>query len=763
MEKLTQKLDRDKTKPVAILEMMLLFGCLAVMAIKVAAHENMVTTAVKGSFDTSLFSLCSSMVIVVLFSLWLVVCVFAKRGCYRFTGLEIVLAMFVLAAIKAFLAASDKRIAMTSLIAIATPILLAILLVQLLDSAEKVRLAMMAVAAVAVVCSFEIWSQYAIAAPEMIAKYEANQTEVMEGFGVKPGTINHAMLEERIYSQKPAGFFMTSNSAATFILLGVFTLFALIAKWLGDRNRKDKLKLVSVAAMAGFLAMFLFALFVTKSKGAILAFAAASVASAGYVLLANVIKRKPKIATLLVVICIAAIALAVVGFGRSHNTLPGGVSMQLRWQYWTASAKMFSHNVTGVGGGNFANHYYKYKMMGAVEDVADPHNFILSLLCQFGIVGCLSFVGIVVLIVTRLFGMTKVTVEKSKAIMSTKVVAAAALVIGLVIALKPIVTQAATLNASDIAGEFILSIIRAIIFMAGFMLMAIMVRPKNDAKIKNNVFVNGFLAFGLFAVLLQNMVDFSIFEPSIFTAFCVILSCFLATFANNSSVEKQAGQCLSLSTKRAKITAVAIAVVLPVSLFSYGIAKPVKAFIFSRKAEMTAPYDFDKACEYFKIAADSDKLSNAALINHSNFIMKKYLAVETNQKSANEVLPYRAGDLLIAAAKRNPICFQTFEKLVNIYSYIEKYNPDSLNMKMGFAQQGLYLYPNSSYLRFALAKTAKKLGDEKLASENYAKVVKIEKAYKKEFAKIYPNRKPMGKLSQKQYDIAVAKQKRPNQ
>ena len=333
MEKLTQKLDCSKSKVAASFEMMLLFGCLAIMAIKVVSYENMVTQAVTGSFDTSLFSLCSSILIVVLFSVWLIVTAFRRQGYYRFTGLEIILAMFVLAAIKAFLAASDKRVAMSSLIAMASPILLAILLVQLLDSAEKVRIAMIAVVAVAVVCSFQIWSQYAISAPEMAAQYEANPSEVMDGFGVKSGTINHVMLEERIYSQKPSGFFMTSNSAATFTLLGVFTFFALIAKWLSDRNRKNKPKPVTIAVMAGFLAMLLFSLFVTKSKGAILASVIAFLGSLGYVLLAGVIRRRPKVAMLAIVVSLAAVAVAVIGFGRSHNTLPGGVSMQLRWQY----------------------------------------------------------------------------------------------------------------------------------------------------------------------------------------------------------------------------------------------------------------------------------------------------------------------------------------------------------------------------------------------------------------------------------------------
>jgi O-antigen ligase len=66
--------------------------------------------------------------------------------------------------------------------------------------------------------------------------------------------------------------------------------------------------------------------------------------------------------------------------------------MLVRWQYWQASAKMFAdHPLTGVGPGNFASFYTRYKPAAALESVADPHNFPLSILTQYGPLGLIGF------------------------------------------------------------------------------------------------------------------------------------------------------------------------------------------------------------------------------------------------------------------------------------------------------------------------------------------------------------------------------------
>ena len=86
----------------------------------------------------------------------------------------------------------------------------------------------------------------------------------------------------------------------------------------------------------------------------------------------------------------------VISYGLKHNRLPGGSGMLVRWQYWHSSAKMYAdHPLTGVGPGNFAYFYQHYKPAEALESVADPHNFLLSVLTQYGPLGLIGFLAMI--------------------------------------------------------------------------------------------------------------------------------------------------------------------------------------------------------------------------------------------------------------------------------------------------------------------------------------------------------------------------------
>ena len=86
----------------------------------------------------------------------------------------------------------------------------------------------------------------------------------------------------------------------------------------------------------------------------------------------------------------------LVWYGITHDTLPGGKSMLVRWEYWVGAARIYAaHPLTGAGPGSFADYYPTYKIPAALETVKDPHNFILSILTQYGPLGpCRIFDGL---------------------------------------------------------------------------------------------------------------------------------------------------------------------------------------------------------------------------------------------------------------------------------------------------------------------------------------------------------------------------------
>ena len=86
-------------------------------------------------------------------------------------------------------------------------------------------------------------------------------------------------------------------------------------------------------------------------------------------------------------------AVAVIGHGLYHGTLVDQ-SLTNRWYYWTGAARLTAQNpLTGVGWANFGEHYLAVRNPLAVEEVKDPHNFIVRALVELGIIGGLLMAG----------------------------------------------------------------------------------------------------------------------------------------------------------------------------------------------------------------------------------------------------------------------------------------------------------------------------------------------------------------------------------
>jgi tetratricopeptide (TPR) repeat protein len=81
------------------------------------------------------------------------------------------------------------------------------------------------------------------------------------------------------------------------------------------------------------------------------------------------------------------LAAAVVGHGLYHGTLFQD-SLTFRWRYWVGSARLIAaHPLLGVGWENFGPRYLAYRLPIASEEIRDPHNFIIRIVAELGIVG----------------------------------------------------------------------------------------------------------------------------------------------------------------------------------------------------------------------------------------------------------------------------------------------------------------------------------------------------------------------------------------
>ena len=193
MTKLLINSNFSKSKSQVILEYILLGLCLCVIALRTTFTEGLSAQSTNQPINLgdSIYSLSISAVLIFLFVLWFVWGFCSKRFLYRFTTIEIGLCLFCAAAIVAGLAAANKRAAITDFVTLLAPILMAILLVQILDSPSKVKLLLAVIAALGVVSAYECANQFLITNQAMIDQYEQAPRTMLEPLGIQPNTLRH--------------------------------------------------------------------------------------------------------------------------------------------------------------------------------------------------------------------------------------------------------------------------------------------------------------------------------------------------------------------------------------------------------------------------------------------------------------------------------------------------------------------------------------------------------------------------------------------
>jgi hypothetical protein len=222
------------------------------------------------------------------FVLWLVLSLCGRKFSYRLSGIEIGLGLFCVAAIVSALAAPNKRGAITDFAGLVAPVLMALLLVQILDSQSKVKLLLALIVALGVASAYRCWEQY----PEnehLIEFYEQDPNAALAQQRIVPNSMEHFQFEHRLYSKDISGFFTTSNSAGSFALMASLAAVALLFE--RYRNRKlagtESVWLITCGIAA---AVVIFGLVITRSKGAIIASLFAAVTFVIYLCLGNRLK-----------------------------------------------------------------------------------------------------------------------------------------------------------------------------------------------------------------------------------------------------------------------------------------------------------------------------------------------------------------------------------------------------------------------------------------------------------------------------------------
>jgi O-antigen ligase len=689
-------------------------------------------------------------VLILSFIIWFVWSFCSRRLFYRFAAVEIGLCLFIIAGVAAGFAAADKRAAITASITLLAPILMVVLLVQILDSQSKIKLVLAVIAALGVVSAYQCKEQLSFWNDQDIKYYRENPQAVLAQQGIAPNSLAHWLFEHRLYSKGVHGFFTTSNSVGSFAILASFAAIVLFIDRFRNRASCTFGRLWLVTSGIAVVVV-VSGLAVTRSKGAIAASLIAAAMLLVYVLFGNWLKAHKKVILIVCLLLGVAGGCALVQYGLTHSWLPGGNSMLVRWQYWQASVHLYADRpLTGVGPGNFVHFYPRYKPASALEAVADPHNFLLSILTQFGPLGLVGFLAMILVPLQRAVFSSPAhslpPTRRSEPVFRTLAAAFLIIISAALLVIRPILLKIPPggLPGERQAAAIVLYVMPVIIFIVGFFLLT--AGRVSAATTGTNITVAA-LFCALIGVLIHNLIDFAVFEPGVLTTFWAIVACLIALDFNQKSR-------LQFAVKPApflKIVVAAAALVVIWVYFTYAFVPVAKAASKTEQALREPAY----AHELLDQAAEDDRLDPAALKLNGRLYVQYYKQTRKRQP----VLLKRAEECFLAAIVRNKADFKNFERLAEVYdlfaetSTLEK-ELDYLNQAFDNASCAVKRYPGSGRLHFQLAQIAEQLGRTGIAKEHYERAKRIEDSFRSQFRLMYPEEEMFSRLGEEKYQVA---------
>lgn len=703
----------------------------------------------------SSFSMFVSTALIFSFAAWIILSLCSRKFLYRLSGIETGLLLFFAAAVISGFAAPDKRGAISSFTCLVAPVLMAMLLVQILDSQTKIKLILFLIVALGVVSTYRCWEQYS-ENEHLIVFYEQDPDSALAQQRITPNSLEHFQFEHRLYSKDVSGFFTTSNSAGSFALMAFFAAIVLLVGRIKNLN-SDPLGFAWLIMGVISVGIVIFGLLITKSKGAIIASVFAATMFVIYLCLGNRLRAYKKAILIACLLLGISGGCIVVQYGLSHGRLPGGNSMLVRWQYWDASAKMYTdHLFTGVGPGNFSHFYPHYKPASASESVADPHNFLLSILTQYGPIGLIGFLAMICIPLWTTLSARKANCSSethlSEPAFKKTAIVLAIIVSAVLLLIRPFVfplPPTATPQERQ-AGIIILYIMPVIIFIAGFLLAS----AGETAKMSHSGITIAALFCAVLGVAFHNLIDFAIFEPGVFTVFWVIISCLIAiysqTYPRPQVVLKPAPfvKMLTVATGMVLIVVYLNYVLIPVSKTSAKIQLANRAISTGR---------FEQAHRLLDRASEDDSLSSDAPSLNS----KLYLHHFKLTSSVNRDLLLQAEKQALDAIEANSAAFKNYERLTEVYTLLadiskQQEKTDWLNKAFDNTSFTVeHLYPGCARLRIELAKISDLLGKTDIAISQYEKAIEIEDEYRAQFREMYPKREEMvSRLGEKKYLFA---------
>ncbi|MHC4596770.1 MAG: O-antigen ligase family protein, partial [Planctomycetota bacterium] len=629
------------------------------------------------------------------------------------------------------------------------------------DSQSKIKLVLAVIAALGVVSTYQCIDQFFTSNQMTIEQYEQDPQSLLEPLGIEPDTLQHFLFEHRLYSRGVRGFFTTRNSAGSFALMASFAAIVLFIEKFKNRKSPSSRPL-HLLACAAAVAIIIFGLALTRSKGAILGLLFATAILIVYLRFGNWLKANKKAVLIACLLLVITGTWVVVSYGLNHGRLPGGSSMLVRWQYWHASAKMYAdHPITGVGPGNFGHFYTHYKPAEALESVADPHNFPLGILTQYGPIGLAGFLAMIFIPLWGTICPNPVSSRSSpkaqpEPAFRTLAVSFLIAVSAALLLIRPMLMPATPADTPDVMIYVIVTlyVVPVAVFIIGFFLLTV---PLGTTRNTQHAICNTNIAAALFCAVLgvafHNLIDFAIFEPPVFTTLWAIIACLIA-------IDFHTNRRPQLALKPAPVVRAIVGLITLVIIGAYFdyVWSPVNKSTakIQQAHQAISNGQFEQAHRLLDSAAKDDDLGSAALSMNGRLYLHHFQLTQ----NGNRDLLLKSEKCLRTAIERNSAAFKNHERLTNVYESlaeisIQQEKTKWLNKALNRASLAVERYPGCGRLQFKVAEIAEKLGKIDIAIEHYEKTIDIEDKYRAQFQEMYPEReKIVSRLGEEKYKNA---------
>ncbi|MFA5291861.1 MAG: O-antigen ligase family protein [Phycisphaerae bacterium] len=722
----------------------IIFLCIIALRLSFTENSAIESFSLEGIFYDNFLSICISCILLLSSVIWFVVLLRRRNHSYKHTGIEYGVFLFVIAAAVSTYFASNRRAAMNDSLTLLAVIISAIAMVQLLDRQTRRSTLLFVIIAIGVANVYQCLDQFISGNKMMIDQYKNEPEYQLQRLGIESGSFQQMLYEHRLYSSDTKGYFSTSNSAGCFFNLAIFSALAVFGPGL-KQFRKKPLK-TFVLPIVILLVLF-FGLLLTASKGALLAFILASFVLLISSLFAKFLKaHKFSIFSAAVAASIAAV-LVIISYGLKHNTLPGGNSMLVRWQYWVASAAMITdHFFTGVGGSNFGSFYTHYKIPEALETVRDPHCFVLSIMSSYGIIGLTGFCCALFVPIIRALKSPEIKPLTDKDDISATVRICGVSAVLVLLFLRPLAVR------TELADEIAVTVyIFAVMYAAPAFLFGttlwLCVRSRKSYDDFSTWTAP--LLCGIFAVLIHNLIDFAIFEPGIMTAFWAALAVIISQSLNSQTVEIK-------NPSRLKTTALVVfAAALAAALLWFYIIPVGKTAVKMENAKTISSYGRLREASAILDSAITDDRFNPAPPTLKGMMSLYNFKVDP---SLNQDILLQSEKAFQAAIQRDPANFKNYENLAEVYQKLAEVSPPQHLLWFEKAFESLShavsLYPASADLHLTLATAAQQINKIDIAIDNYAQAIAIEDAYREQFKIMYPGKEVFSRIGEVNYKFA---------